>query len=141
MIVRFDQKRMIREYIHQQISGCIYHNVQFFILKMLHNIHIHGFRHCIRDASGKYQCIAILQCIQFSVKFPNIFRCNLWSLSVDFRLGLCPEFYVDTGQSLGNVNKICGNTFLLQETGNGISGKSCHKTKCGAFFPEIFQYH
>ena len=73
MMIRFDQKRMISKYIHQQISGRIYYNIEFLVLQMLHDIHIHGFRHCVRDASGKYQCIAILQCIQFSVKPPNIF--------------------------------------------------------------------
>ena len=60
---------------------------------------------------------------------------------INVKLRATPKFYVDTGQSFGNMNKICGNTFLLKKPCDGISGKSCHKSKCCAFLTEIFQYH
>ena len=96
MIIRLDQKRMILQYVQQQILGGIHCDSDSFSGKRRQNPLINVFRQCIWNTARQNQHILFSQSIQFLKKSIYGFLRYDWPLTVNLCLVSVFDLYIDS---------------------------------------------
>ena len=96
MLIRLDQKWMIRKYFHQQVIGRIHHCEHSFSIQPLHNLRINRFRNTCRNASCQHQNISFFQSVQLFQKCFHSRFTDSRSLSIDLGSVKILHFDIDS---------------------------------------------
>ena len=141
MIVRLDQKRMIFQYIQQQIFCSIYHNFDILIFQTHQNPFINILRQSRRNTARQNQYISCLQGFQLLKQLLDRCFCNLWSLSVDLCLLSCVDLDIDPCLPVCKRYKICLCAKLQEHLLQCFSCESRSKSKCCTLQTQIGKDH
>ena len=113
MMIGFDQKRMMFQYITKQVACGIHNSQDFFARQTLENILINGCRQTCRNASRQNQHIALFQHIQFLHQLLQCFFCNDWTSGIDFCAVRRFQFHIDAAASFWQSLECCMAPFFL----------------------------
>ncbi len=141
MVVRFYQKRMIRQYIDQQISRgihCDHHTPAF---QPLHDPSVHIVRHGTGNASGKDQHVTGSQNVEFLQQLLHMPLTDLRPAAVDLRPVDRLQLHIDPRYAVVYPDQIRPYPHLLYPADDLLSRKSRHEPKRRILDAQIAKHH
>ena len=140
MIIGFYQKRMVFQYIDQQIPGGIHRNHDPFSGETFHDVLINVIRHGCRDTACQDQHIPLTQSVQSAQKFLYFFFSYVRPLSVNLCTVNGFQLQVDSGDPFPDLDEVRLHANLLHFPADLIACKSGGKSQGGIFNPQILQH-
>ena len=139
MVVGFDQKRVVGQYLYQQITGGIHHKADAAAIQPSQNLLVNILRHAGRNAAGKYQNVTLAQFFQIVPQGLHGFGSNVRAGTVDLGLFCALYLNVDSGHAVRQADEAGFQAGKLQAALQpGTSFASC-KAKGDAFAPKLPQ--
>ena len=132
MVVGFYQKRMIRQYLYQQVSGGIHYGENTSSLNSLQNSLINVIRHGIRNTSCQYQDISVSQFQSFCI--------NIRATAIDLCSVNTFQLQIDSGHSVIDFDEISIYAKLVQSPDQFLSSESRRISQGCGIQSQILQY-
>ena len=125
MVVRFDEERMILQYVQEQLLLGINDDADALAVETGHDFLIDIIRQRFRNGAGQYERVALLQFVELGEQFFAFCFADIRSLTVDFRLAVSFCLDIDTRETFLELDKVARYAealelvfdFLTRETG------------------------
>ena len=140
MVVGFYQKRMIRQYLYQQVSGGIHYGENTSSLNSLQNSLINVIRHGIRNTSCQYQDISVSQSVNLFHQLFQSFCINIRATAIDLCSVNTFQLQIDSGHSVIDFDEISIYAKLVQSSDQFLSGESRRISQGCGIQSQILQY-
>ena len=141
MVVGFYQKRMIRQYLYQQVSGGIHYGENTSSLNSLQNSLINVIRHGIRNTSCQYQDISVSQSVNLFHQLFQSFCINIRATAIDLCSVNTFQLQIDSGHSVIDFDEISIYAKLVQSSDQFLSGESRRISQGCGIQSQILQYN